>query len=224
MAALTWHDPGTKEFETGVDHGVLYIPDEDGLYNQAYPWNGLISVNEAPSGAEANKQYADNGIYLNLLSAEEFGATVEAYTYPDAFAECDGTAVPAKGVYVGQQMRKPFALSYRTKIGNEVAGANAGYKIHIIYNALAKPTSKQYSSINASPEASTFSWELSTTPVEFGSSYDDLLPTAIITINSLEADPVKLKAVENALYGFDTALPSLPAPNLLVDMLVVAGG
>src|SRR5690606_35515536 len=166
MARVTWDQVGERLYETGVDHGVLYLRNETGDYDTGVAWNGLVSVTESPTGAESNPQYADNIKYLNLVSAEEFGATIEAFTYPEEFAQCDGTAAPAAGVYVGQQPRRTFGLSYRTQVGNDIDGTDHGYKLHLIYGALAAPSEKAYNTINDSPEAITFSWELTTTAVE----------------------------------------------------------
>ena len=197
MSKLVWDKTGERLYETGVDHGVLYPVQSGGVYSKGVAWNGLISVTESPSGAEATPIYADNIKYLNLMSTEEFGATVEAYMYPDEFAECDGSAEIAKGVNIGQQNRKTFGLCYRTVIGNDVDSNSHGYKLHIIYGALAAPSEKGYQTINDSPEAITFSWELSTTPV----NVEGFKPTASLTIDSTKADPSKLAALEKILYG-----------------------
>ena len=215
--ALVWDDAGNKKYESGVDHGVLYATTETGTYGTGVPWNGLISVSESPSGAESTKSYADNIAYLNMVSAEEFGATIEAYTYPDEFAVCDGTAEPADGVYVGQQTRRTFGFSYRTKVGDDLKGTDAGYKLHLIYGALAAPSEKAYTSINDSPEAITFSWELTTTPVSAGSG---LNPTASITIDSTKVEPTKLETLEAALYGSgEGGSATLPLPEEVISML-----
>jgi hypothetical protein len=165
MAPLTWDQVGERFYETGVDHGVLYLPDATGVYNTGVAWNGLTTVTESPSGAEPNAQYADNVKYLNLISAEEFGATIEAFTYPDEFAECDGVALPSPGVAVGQQGRKMFGLCYRSRVGNDVDGVDYGYKLHLVYGCQAAPSEKAYATINDSPEAIAFSWDVTTTPV-----------------------------------------------------------
>lgn len=199
MSKIIWDAVGAHLYETGVDHGVLYVMDNTGAYPSGVAWNGLTSVTESPSGAEANKIYADNIKYLNLYSAEEFGATIEAYTYPDEFALCDGSASIANGVMIGQQPRKTFGLCYRTVIGNDVAGESYGYKIHIIYGAMASPSEKAYQTINDSPEAITFSWELNTTPVNVTGNK----PTASITIDSVKAGSTKMAAIEAILYGTD---------------------
>ena len=177
---LVWDETGKRFYETGVDHGVLYPMGDDGKYGKGVAWNGLISVSESPSGAEATPLYADNIKYLNLMSAEEFAATIEAYTYPDEFAACDGSAEVATGIMIGQQSRKTFGLAYRTVIGNDVQGNDLGYKIHLIYGCLAAPSEKGYQTINDSPEAITFSWEVSTTPVEV----PNFKPTATLIIDS----------------------------------------
>ena len=217
MVALAWHETGDKQYELGVDKGVFYpLNAATSAYDNAYAWNGLISVTESPSGAEVTKNYADNDVYMSLMSAEEFAATVEAYNYPDEFALVDGTAEPVPGLYVGQQPRKPFGLSYRTKVGNDSKGMDAGYKIHLIYNAMAAPSEKAYSTVNDSPEATTFSWELSTTPIDAG---DVLKSTAQLTINSLKVSAAKLKALEDILYGTTTLQARLPLPTEVIGLL-----
>ena len=217
MVALAWHETGDKQYELGVDKGVFYpLNATTSAYDKAYAWNGLISVTESPSGAEVTKNYADNDVYMSLMSAEEFAATVEAYNYPDEFALVDGTAEPVPGLYVGQQPRKPFGLSYRTKVGNDSKGMDAGYKIHLIYNAMAAPSEKAYSTVNDSPEATTFSWELSTTPINAG---DVLKSTAQLTINSLKVSAAKLKALEDILYGTATLSARLPLPTEVIGLL-----
>ena len=217
MVALAWHETGDKQYELGVDKGVFYpLNATTSAYDNAYAWNGLISVTESPSGAEVTKNYADNDVYMSLMSAEEFAATVEAYNYPDEFALVDGTAEPVPGLYVGQQPRKPFGLSYRTKVGNDSKGMDAGYKIHLIYNAMAAPSEKAYSTVNDSPEATTFSWELSTTPINAG---DVLKSTAQLTINSLKVSAAKLKALEDILYGTATLEARLPLPTEVIGLL-----
>jgi hypothetical protein len=217
MAALTWDQTGTRFYETGVDHGVLYLPNPVGVYDTGYAWNGLITVTESPSGAEASPQYADNIKYLNLISAEEFGATIEAFTYPEEFSECDGTAVPERGVVIGQQPRKQFGLCYRTKVGNDVAGQDLGYKLHLIYGAQAAPSEKAYSTVNDSPEALTFSWELTTTPVDV----PGYSPTASMTIDSTKVDSTALASLETMLYGSGNSNPTLPTPE---EVLGLFGG
>lgn len=214
MAALVWDQTGERMYETGIDHGVLYIPNGSGVYNTGFAWNGLTAVTESPSGAEASPQYADNIKYLNLVSAEEFGATIEAFTYPDEFGQCDGTAEPKPGILVGQQARKTFGLSYRTKVGNDVDGVEHGYKLHLIYGCLAAPSEKAYSTINDSPEAITFSWEVSTTPV----LVTGMNPTSVMTIDSRTADPTDLAALEIILYGDVATEPRLPLPNEVVTL------
>lgn len=219
MSKVVWDETGSRIYETGVDHGVLY-PMASGKYTKGVAWNGLTSVTESPSGAESTAVYADNIKYLNLTSAEDFGATVEAYTYPDEWAQCDGSAEIAPGVMIGQQARSPFGLCYRTRIGNDTDGDTHGYKIHIIYNAKATPSEKAYSTVNDSPEAIAFSWELSTTPTNVtGHS-----ATAILTIDSTKTDKDKLKALEDLLYGTDDAEPKLPSPDEIVELLGVAEG
>lgn len=208
MAVLTWDQVGERLYETGVDHGVLYIPDNTGVYDTGYAWNGLVSVTESPSGAESTPTYADNIKYLNLISAEQYGATIEAYTYPEEFAQCDGTASPEAGVTFGQQGRKTFGLAYRTRVGNDIDGTDHGYKLHLIYGAQAAPSEKAYATINDSPEALTFSWELSTTPVDVVG----FKPTASLTIDSTKVDPDALTELEATLFGAVGVDPMLPLP------------
>lgn len=220
MAKITWDETGKRFYETGVDHGVLYPLQVGGTYSKGVAWNGLSSVSESPSGAEPSAVYADNIKYLTLMSAEEFAATIEAYTYPDEFAECDGSASIATGVTIGQQARKTFGLCYRTKIGNDVDGEDHGYKLHLIYGCLASPSEKSYQTINDSPEAITFSWEVSTTPV----SVNGFKPTACITIDSTKADKSKLEALEKILYGSDepeAAEARLPLPDEIATLMAM---
>lgn len=214
---LSWDGVGEKLYESGVDHGVLYIPNGSGVYDTGFAWNGLVSVTESPSGAEPNPQFADNIKYLNLLSAEEFGGTIEAFTYPDEFGQCDGTAEPEPGVIVGQQTRKSFGLCYRTKLGNDVDGVDHGYKLHLVYGALVSPSEKAYQTINESPEAITFSWEFTTTPAPV----TGFKPTSVIVIDSTKVDPADLAALELVLYGDDTGptQPKLPTPDEVITML-----
>lgn len=214
MAILTWDGVGDRTYETGVDRGVLYTPNLSGVYNNGFAWNGLVSVSESPSGAESNPQYADNVKYLNLFSAEEFGATIEAFTYPDEFAPFDGLGVPTPGVRVGQQARKSFGLSYRTRIGNDIDGDNHGYTIHLVYGCSASPSEKQYTTINDSPEAITFSWEITTIPV----AVTGMKPTAIVTIDSTKVDPTELTSLETILYGAVGVDPRLPLPNEVITL------
>lgn len=223
MSKIVWDKIGERFYETGVKKGVLYPQGAGGTYPKGVAWNGLISVTESPSGAEPTPMYADDIKYLTLMSAEEFGATIEAYTYPDEFAQCDGSAEIATGVMIGQQSRKPFGLSYVTTLGNDVDGNDYGYKLHIIYGALAAPSEKGYSTINDSPEAITFSWEISTTPVDV----PNYKPTACITIDSTKADPDKLAALEEILYGKDPSVPDgndgkdprLPLPDEIITLM-----
>lgn len=212
MTALSWDGVGDRTYETGVDHGVLYTPNDSGVYNNGFAWNGLTTITESPSGAEANPMYADNIKYLNLFSAEEFGATLEAFTFPDEFLLYDGLAVPVAGVAVGQQARKTFGLSYRTKMGNDIEGEDHGYKIHLIYGASASPSEKAYNTINDSPEAITFSWEITTTPV----SVTDMRPTSIVTIDSTKVDAGDLETLETILYGSMGVDPRLPLPDEVI--------
>ena len=218
MPRLTWDDTGKRFYETGVRQAVLYVQGEGGTYPKGVAWNGITAVTESPSGAEPNPLYADDIKYLNLLSAEEFAATIEAYTYPDEFAQCDGTASPVKGVTIGQQARKTFGLCYRTTVGNDVDSDKHGYKLHLIYGCMAAPSEKGYSTKNDSPEAVTFSWEVSTTPV----SVDGFEPTACMTIDSRTADATKLKALEDILYGNESEA-RLPLPNEVVTLMRAAG-
>lgn len=215
MSKLVWDQTGERLYETGVKQGVLYPIGENGTYPLGVAWNGLTAVTESPSGAEATALYADDIKYLNLYSAEEFGATVEAYTYPDEFALCDGSAELATGVMIGQQTRKAFGLSYKTTLGNDVDGNDHGYKLHIIYGAMASPSEKSYASINDSPEAITFSWELTTTPV----SVEGFKPTATVVIDSTKVDATKLAALETILYGSDDKEPRLPLPDEIVTVM-----
>jgi hypothetical protein len=213
MTRLKWDQVGERLYETGVDHGVLYIPDNTGAYEDGFPWNGLTTVTESPSGAESNKQYADNIEYLNLLSAEQFGATIEAFTYPDEFGQCDGTAEPTPGLKIGQQNRKSFGLSYRTRLGNDQEGTDFGYKLHLVYGCLAAPSEKAYGTVNDSPEAISFSWEVSTTPVEVGTiSGVDYKPSASLTLDSTQVDATALAALEDILYGTAGGDARLPLP------------
>ena len=217
MSRLVWDKTGERLYETGVKNGVLYIP-ASGVYSKGVAWNGLTAVTESPSGAEATARYADDIKYLSLMSTEEFGATIEAYTYPDEFAECDGSADIADGVTIGQQTRKTFGLCYKTTIGNDVDGNGYGYKLHIIYGALASPSEKAYATINDSPEAITFSWEITTTPVNVTGAK----PTASLVIDSTKADPTKLAALEDILYGKDgdgSAEPRLPLPDEIKTLM-----
>lgn len=218
MSKLVWDQTGERLYETGVRNGVLYIPTA-GVYSKGVAWNGLTAVTESPSGAEATPLYADDIKYLNLMSTEEFGATIEAYTYPDEFAECDGSAALVDGVYIGQQARKTFGLCYRTTLGNDVDGNDYGYKLHIIYGCLAAPSEKGYATINDSPEAITFSWEVTTTPVNVTGAK----PTASITIDSTKADAAKLAALEDILYGDKSEEARLPLPDEIKTLMTAAG-
>lgn len=220
MTALKWDQTGERLYETGVKKGVLYPQEENGTYPLGVAWNGLTAVTESPSGAEATPLYADDIKYLNLLSTEEFAATVEAYMYPDEFKKCNGELEIADGVTIGQQKRKAFGMCYRTVLGNDVDNDEYGYKLHIIYGALAAPSEKAYSTVNDSPEPTTMSWELSTTPV----SVTGGKPTASITIDSTKADPAKLAALELILYGKDGAsddgvAPRLPLPDEIAELM-----
>ena len=218
MIKLVWDQSGKRLYETGVDHGVLYPIQTGGVYSKGVAWNGLTAVTESPSGADVNDIYADNMKYLGLVGAEKFGATVEAYTYPDEFAECDGSVELVKGATIGQQNRKVFGMVYRTDIGNDVDGNEHGYKLHLIYGATAAPSEKAYNTINEDPEAITFSWELSTTPVNVTGHK----PTASLTIDSTKADPTKLAELEKILFGDTETEPRLPLPDEIAQLLNVA--
>jgi hypothetical protein len=213
MTALVWDQIGERFYETGVENGVLYLP-TNGVYNIGYAWNGLTAITESPSGAEPTPLYADNIKYLNLISVEEFGGTIEAYTYPDEFAACDGTATPSPGVAIGQQNRRPFGLSYKTRLGNDEDGTDYGYKLHLIYNAIAAPSEKAFATINDSPEAITFSWTFTTTAV----AVTGMKPTALITIDSTKVAEGNLNALLDALYGTVGADPRLPLPDEVIGM------
>lgn len=225
MSKIVWDKTGERYYETGVKNGVLYLQ-TNGVYNNGVAWNGLTAVTESPSGAEATALYADDMKYLNLYSAEEFGATIEAYTYPDEFGECDGSKELVEGVTIGQQTRKAFGLCYRTVIGNDTDGEAHGYKLHIIYGAMASPSEKAYATINDSPEAITFSWEVTTTPVNVTGAK----PTASVAIDSTKADPTKLAALEAILYGKDPTTPDgndgvaprLPLPDELKTLMTAS--
>ena len=220
MSKLVWDQTGERLYETGVKQGVLYPQAEGGTYPKGYAWNGLISVTESPSGAESSPLYADDIKYLNLLSNEEFGATIEAYTYPDEFAQCDGSANIATGVSIGQQARKSFGLCYRTVLGNDVDSNDYGYKLHIIYGGMASPSEKGYSTINDSPEAITFSWEVTTTPV----SVNGFKPTASVTIDSTKVNKDKLAALEAILYGSESGEARLPLPDEIATLFGTTTG
>lgn len=223
MSKIVWDADTERLYETGVKNGVLYPKTGDkGAYAAGVPWNGLTAVTESPSGAEANPLYADDIKYLNLVSAEEFGGTIEAYTYPDEFAACDGSASLATGVYAGQQKRSEFGLCYRTTVGNDADGIDHGYKLHIVYGCLAAPSEKAYASINDSPEAITFSWEFTTTPVAVNT--DGIKPTACITIDSTKADKAKLTNLEAKLYGSEESEPTLPLPDEIISIMGAAQG
>ena len=215
MSKIVWDAIGEHTFETGVRNGVLYLKDTEGAYNTGVAWNGLTSISESPEGAEATDLYADDIKYLTLMSAENFKATIEAYTYPVEFEECDGSATIANGVVIGQQSRKPFGLCYRTAIGNDTDGNEHGYKLHIVYGCQASPSEKQYSTINDSPEAITFSWEVNTTPVNVTGKK----PTATLIIDSTKADKAKLTALEAILYGSESTEPRLPLPDEIATLM-----
>lgn len=215
MAKLVFNNVGERLFETGVKNGVLYVMGEDGTYENGVVWNGLTAVTESPSGAETTPLYADDVKYVVIYAAEEFGATVEAYTYPEEFEQCDGSASIFEGITIGQQTRKSFGMCYKTSVGNDVQGQDFGYKIHIIYGAKAAPSEKSYSTINDSPEAVTFSWELSTVPVPV----EGFNPTATMVIDSTRVPAEKLALIEDKLYGTESAEATLPLPNELLALL-----
>lgn len=226
MSKIIWDNSGDRLYETGVNNAVLYVK-TNGAYTKGVAWNGITAITESPSGAEASPLYADNIKYLNLMSAEELGATIEAYTYPNEFAECDGTAELSDGVSIGQQKRSTFGLSYKTTVGNDIDGSDHGYKLHLIYGALAAPSEKAYATMNDSPEAINFSWEVSTTPVNVTGKK----PTASLTIDSTKADATKLAALEVILYGknptteggTDGTEPRLPLPDEIATLFATAG-
>lgn len=216
MSKLVWDDTGKRFYETGVKYGVLYPLSDAGKYDKGVAWNGLTAVTESPSGAESTPLYADDIKYLNLISTEEFGGTIEAYTYPEEFEQCDGSAELVKGVAIGQQPRKTFGLCYRTTLGNDVKNNDYGYKLHLVYGALAAPSEKAFATINDSPEAVTFSWEFSTTPV----NVEGHKPTASIVIDSTKCDATKLAALEKILYGDDSGDgPRLPLPDEIKTLM-----
>lgn len=228
MSKIKWDETGKRFYETGVDHAVLYPIGTDGLYNKGVAWNGITAVTETPSGAEPNNLYADNIKYLVLVGAEDFGYNIEAYTYPDEWAACDGSAEPAPGVMIGQQARKVFGLCHRTKLGNDVDGQDHGYKLHLLYGGLASPSERGYQTVNDSPEAITFSWEVTTTPVDV----PGFKPTACVIIDSTKVDAAKLAKLEEILYGKDPTTPEgddgvdarLPLPAEVIEILKGAAG
>ena len=215
MAVLMWDQEGKRLYETGVEKCALYPRDTTGAYPKGVAWNGITTVTESPSGAEATPIYADNNKYLNLFSTEELGLTIGAYTYPDEFAECDGSASIVEGVYAGQQRRTSFGLAYKTLLGNDVAGTDHGYRLHLVYGCTASPSEKGFSTVNDSPEAISFSWSVTTTPVEV----TGLKPTALLTIDSTKVEKTKLKALEDVLYGTESSTPRLPLPNEVKTLL-----
>jgi hypothetical protein len=214
MTALTWDQVGERFYETGVDHGVLFLPDNSGQYADGVPWNGLTTVTETPAGADSNKQYADNTVYVNLLAAETFGGTIEAFTYPDEFAECDGSVSPTPGVALGQQGRRPFGLSYRTALGNDLEGTDHGYKLHLVYGAQAAPSERAYATINDSPAPIAFSWTFDTTPAPVSGHK----PTSLLVIDSTKVDAAALADLEDILYGTDVDDPRLPMPDEVIAL------
>ena len=214
MAKITWDDTGKRFYETGVDQGVLYVRDSNGAYPLGVPWNGLINVTESSEGAEPNAQYADNMKYVNIQSTEEFKATIEAFTYPEEFADCDGSAQPKPGAFIGQQVRKTFGLVYRTKIGNDLT-PEAGYKLHLVWGAVAAPSEKAYATINDSPEPTTFSWEITTTPV----NVTGYLSTSTMTLDSIKLGSAKMAAIEAKLFGDATNPAALLMPNAILALI-----
>lgn len=215
MSKIVWDETGSRFYETGVKFGVLYPQDAQGKYPKGVAWNGLTAVNESPSGADATDLYADDDVYATLRAKEKFGATIEAYTYPDEFAVCDGSAEISAGITIGQQARKAFGLCYRTAVGNDIEGQDHGYKIHLIYGATASPSSKNYSTVNESPEAITFSWEVTTTPVNVTGHK----PTATLTIDSRKVAPESLTKIEQLLYGSDQKEAQLPTPDEILALI-----
>lgn len=220
---LAWDKTGERRFETGTNKGVLYPQATDGSYQDGVAWNGLTAVTESPTGAEANPQYADNMKYLNLKSAEEYGFTIEAFMYPDEFGQCDGTAEPEPGVFLGQQSRRSFGFSWQTRIGNDIEGVDLGYKVHLAWGCDAAPSEKAYATINDSPEATGFSWEVTTNPVEVGTIGGiEYKPSAWMAIDSTKADPTALAALEDMLYGTVGSDPSLPTPAEVIALFAAA--
>ena len=212
---LVWDNVGERFYETGVKNCALYLQNTDGSYPKGVAWNGISAINESPSGAEASPIYADDTKYLNLISNEELSASIEAYTYPDEFAECDGSAEIATGITIGQQPRKAFGLAYKTTLGNDIVGNEYGYKLHLLYGCKAAPSEKAYSTINDSPEAITFSWEISTTPV----NVKGFKPTSNLTIDSSKVAPEKLAALEAILFGSESAEARLPLPDEIITLV-----
>ena len=215
MTKIVWDKVGERLFRTGCSHGVLYRQNASGIYNVGYAWNGLVSVSASPTGAEATPQYADNIIYVNLVSAERFEGSISAFMYPDAFAECDGTASPVEGLGIGQQTRKPFGLAYRTLLGNDLQGQDYGYELNLVYGALAAPSERENNTVNDSPEAMELSWDLTTTPVEV----PGFKPAATLTLNSTKIPAAKLLEIENILYGTAGQDPRLPLPAEIISIL-----
>ena len=218
FAPLVWDETGKKLFETGVSNVALYPQDTTGVYGTGVAWNGVTNISESPSGAEATTLWANNGKYLNLYSVEEYASSIEAYTYPDEFAECDGSAEIAKGVSIGQQTRKSFGLAYKTLIGSDTDGNDHGYKLHLVYGCKAAPSERSHATVNDSPEALSFSWEISTTPV----SVTGHKPTASVEIDSTKVDPAKLAAFEKILFGSDAAAARLPLPDEVASLFAAA--
>lgn len=212
---IVWNETGKRYYEAGVKNGVLYVQNTDGSYPKGVAWNGLINVNESPSGAETTPLYADDTKYVELQSNEDFGATIEAYTYPDEFEACDGSAEIAEGIKIGQQSRSTFGMCYRTVIGNDIEGNDHGYKIHIIYGCKAAPSEKSYQTINDSPEAITFSWEVTSTPV----AVTGFKPTSSLVIDSRTVSPENLAKIEEALYGSESNDAYLPLPDAIVALM-----
>lgn len=218
MAKLVFDEIGKRLYQIGIAECVLFVQKANGTYENGVAWNGVTGITESPSGADVTALWADNIKYLELRAAEEFGGTIEAYTYPDEFEECDGTASVVDGVVIGQQPRKKFALAYKTKIGNDTVGDDYGYKLHIVYNASASPTERSFQTVNDSPDVEASSWEFTTTPVKFSEKYKNYKPTSIITIDSTKADSTKLKTLETQIYGGDSAESTLPTPDAVLDI------
>jgi hypothetical protein len=218
MAVLEWDGTGQKLYEAGVDHAVLYIPDGVGAYVNGYAWNGITAINEAPTGGESNKQYADNQVYLDLYSREEFAGSIEAYTYPDAWAACDGSDEVETGMFIGQQERQSFGLAFRTLIGNDVEKLEHGYKLTLVYGATASPSEKNHTTLNDSPEATALSWDFTTIPV----AVTGKKPTSVIIIDSTKVDPADLAELEDFLYGTVGSDPSLPTPDAVRAIFAAA--
>lgn len=220
MTKLVWDQIGKRTYETGTDHGILFVQDETGAHLQGEAWNGLTAVTQSPTGGEETALYADNIKYLSLFSVESFEGTIEAYTYPDGFAECDGSKEASAGLRFGQQPRKPFSLVYRSYVGNDVIGTAAGYKIHILYNLKASPSERAYETVNETPGAITFSWGVTSTPVAI--EEEGYMPTSVVEIDSTTAPAAKLKALEELLFGTEAKESELPTPDEIITLFKAA--